>query len=313
MNLLVVIPCLNEESSLAGVIKAIPTSIPGIEVTKILVIDDGSTDQSAKVATDAGAMVKSHMFNLGVGQALHTALEFALSNKFDIMVNIDADGQFSPDQISNVVRPIIDGEAEFVTGSRFLEKKDIPHMSIVKQWGNGKMTNLINRLTRRRFTDVSCGFRAYSRQAMLKLNLHGQFTYTQETFLNLVFNNIKIVEVPIHVKYFPGRKSRVAGNLFQYAMRTSNIIFRTYRDYRPLRFFWSASFVTMVPALGFIGFLIGWRLFSGSFTPHIWSGFIGGTIFFVSMSLFIVGLIADMMGRSRRNQEEILYYLRKIS
>jgi hypothetical protein len=122
---------------------------------------------------------------------------------------------------------------------------------------------------------------------------------------------VKIAEVPIDVRYFPDRQSRVAGNILQYALRTSNIIFRTYRDYRPLRFFWSAAFVFMMPALGFAGFLLGWRAYSGEFSPHIWSGFVGGFLFFIATALFIIGLMADMMGRSRRNQEEILYYLKR--
>jgi glycosyltransferase involved in cell wall biosynthesis len=302
---------LNEEASLPHVLQRIPRAIAGVEAVEVLVVDDGSTDGSAGIARQHGAHVLSHMFNMGVGQAFHTALEYALEHGHDGMVSIDADGQFSPEQIPLVLDPILRGQAEFVTGSRFLNNRSIPHMSAVKRWGNARMTRLINRLTGQRFTDVSCGFRAYSRQALLRLNLHGQFTYTQETFLSLVFNNVKIAEVPIDVRYFPDRQSRVAGNILQYALRTSNIIFRTYRDYRPLRFFWSAAFVVMMPALGFAGFLLAWRVYSGEFSPHIWSGFVGGFLFFIATALFIIGLMADMMGRSRRNQEEILYYLKR--
>jgi glycosyltransferase involved in cell wall biosynthesis len=311
MNLLVVIPCLNEEATVGEVIRGIPRQIEGIDRVDVLVVDDGSTDRSRAVAEEAGAHVISHKRNLGVGQALQTAVAYALENDYDILTNIDADGQFNTQQIPLLVKPIIDDDADFVAGSRFMNDQPIEHMPPVKRWGNARMNQLISRLAGQTFCDVSCGFRAYSRHALCRLNLHNQFTYTQETFLNLAFNHVRILQVPIDVTYFPGRESRVANSIWKYAFRTSNIIFRTYRDYQPLRFFWTIGALVLFPALMLLAFFLGWRLFSGHFSPHIWAGFSGTALFFFATLFFIVGLIADMLARIRKNQEDVLYCLKR--
>lgn len=310
MNLLVVIPCLDEEATIAGVISRVPRSINGVDQVDVLVVDDGSTDQSRTVAEQAGAHVISHKRNLGVGQALQTAVAYAIDHDYDILTNIDADGQFDPAQIPLLVQPIIENQADFVVGSRFLDGKSIPHMPAIKRWGNMRMNRLISRLAGQEFSDVSCGFRAYSRHALCRLNLHNQFTYTQETFMNLAFNNVRIAEIPIAVTYFPDRKSRVANSIRQYAFRTASIIFRTYRDYKPLRFFCGIGSAILVPAFLLFSFFLGWRLYSGRFTPHIWAGFTSAALFFFAALFFIVGLITDMLTRIRKNQEDILYQMK---
>ena len=313
MRLLVMMPCLNEAATISNVIQAIPRKIRGIEKVDVVVINDGSTDDSEQVARQAGAEVISHKVNQGVGRAFQSGLNFALNNNYDMMVNIDSDGQFSPNDIPKLVNPILEGKAEFVTASRFLSGKVIPHMSSVKLWGNHKMSKLISKLANKSFTDVSCGFRAYSKETLMRLTLHGQFTYTQETFLDLAFKNIKMVEIPIDVKYFPDRQSRVARSILNYAYNTSLIIFRTYRDYQPLKFFWAIAAVFATPGVLLLSFLLSWYITQGSFTPHIWAGFLGGSLMAVSLLFFIVGIFADMLDRIRANQEEILYKLRKSS
>lgn len=313
MNLLLTLPCLNEAETIGTVISKIPRSIDQIDRIDILVVDDGSNDNSKQIASECGAFVISHNRNLGVGAALQTAVNFALEKKYDILVNMDADGQFDPLQIPALIRPILQGEADFVAGSRFSKDAPIPHMSAIKQWGNRRMNTLISRLACQNFSDVSCGFRAYSQYSLCRLNLHNQFTYTQETFLNLAFNNVRIAEVPIDVTYFPNRKSRVVKSIWQYAFRSLTILLRTYRDYKPLRFFWSIGGAIMVPASVLLIFFIAWRLYSGRFSPHIWAGFMGGSLFFFACSFFIIGLIADMSARLRKNQEDILFFLRSNS
>ena len=297
--------------TLAAVIARIPRNFAGVSQVDILVVDDGSTDDSAKVASQSGAYVISHRQNQGVGKSFQTALSYALAKKYDIMSNIDADGQFEPEEIAHLLAPILDGRAEFVSGSRFLGSGKIEHMSAIKRWGNSQMTGLINRLTGKQFTDVSCGFRAYSREAMLRLVLHGKFTYTQETFLNLAFLGLSIVEVPIQVKYFADRKSRVAGSILRYTINTSMIIFRTYRDFRPLRFFSGIAAFFLLTGTGFLGFLGIWWLTNSHFAPHIWSGFVGAALVFTSLIFFVLGLVADMFVRLQRNQEELLYLVKR--
>ncbi len=310
-RLLVAIPCLNEAATIAAVVSAIPRQIEGLADVQVLVVDDGSSDATAAEATGAGATVISHARNKGVGMAMRTAVEYALLHEFDLMVNIDGDGQFNPADIAKLVQPVLRGEADMVTASRFIDPALVPDMPKAKLWGNRMMSLLISFLVGERFYDVSCGFRGYNREGLLQLNLHGAFTYTQETFIDFAAKHMRILEVPIPVRYFADRKSRVAGNLFKYAARTAKIIFRGYRDYFPLRFFWFIALVLLVPGLGFAAMFITHFIATGKFTGYLFAGF--GSAFLIGFSLifFVAGFLADMLARIRMNQERVLYLLKK--
>jgi hypothetical protein len=173
------------------------------------------------------------------------------------------------------------------------------------------MSALINRLAGRSFHDVSCGFRAYSREALLQLNLHGRFTYTQEALHDQSRQQLRSLEVPIRVQYFPGRRSRVAGSLPRYTVKTLSTIIRFYRDYNPIPFFWTISGVCAVVAAGLGALLMNHYLQFGYFTGHIWAGFVGGFFALLSLVFFVVGLVADLLDRIRDNQERILYLLKR--
>lgn len=312
VHLVVIIPCLNEEPTIGEVISGIPMTIRGVDKTEVIVVDDGSSDATVRMAEEHGASVISHGKNLGVGAAFNTGISEAISRGCDIVVNMDGDGQFEPGDIPKLVAPILSGHADFVTASRFLEPGLIPEMPAVKKYGNKAMSGLISMLTRQKFYDVSCGFRAYSKEALLRLNLMGQFTYTQETFLDLAFKDLVIKEVPLEVK---GERefgtSRVAGSIGRYAFNTAKIIFRTFRDYKPLQFFGaiSATFFLCSLALGI--FFLGHYFYTGRFSGHLWAGFTSGFLFSMSIVFFAVGLLADMFVRIRKNQEKLLYYQKK--
>jgi glycosyltransferase involved in cell wall biosynthesis len=303
----VVIPALNEENQIGTVIEAIPDF-----ADFIVVVDDGSTDQTVKIAEEKGAMTISHKSNRGVGAAFNTGVKYVLDLQADIMVNIDADGQFNPGDIEKIVTPILEDDADFVTASRFIQKDYKPDMPWVKYLGNRFMSRFVSRLTHQKFHDVSCGFRAYSKETLQRINLFGDFTYTQETFIDLAFKNIEILEVPVHVK---GKrehgKSRVASNLFRYGFQTLKIIIRTFRDNKPFRLFGFMSLISFLVGLGFAIFLGIHYLTVGEFTPHKWAGFTAGFFFVVSLLLLLIGFVLDMFARMRRNQEEILFELKK--
>jgi glycosyltransferase involved in cell wall biosynthesis len=312
MKLVVIIPALNEESNIGDVIRRIPEHIDGVDNIQAIVIDDGSKDQTVQVAHHAGARVISHITNQGVGQSFQTGLKAALEAGADIMVNIDGDGQFLPEEIPLLIRPILQEKADFVPADRFADGngglKRPEYMPPIKFWGNQLMSSLVGRLAGRSFNDVSCGFRAYSREAMLQLNLTGRFTYTQESFLDLSFKRLRIQPMPVTINYFPDRRSRVATNLLKYAFQTLNIILRAYRDYRPLQFFF---FLGLVPfAIGIIGmiFMGIYFLNTGNFTPYKAVGFTSIYLFSLGLLLFITGFLADMFLRLRQNQERILYF-----
>ncbi len=315
MKLVILIPAFNEEDSIQQVINSVPKTIEGISEVLVLVVDDGSSDQTSSLAEQAGAIVVSHPQNRGVGAAFNTGLIKALELGADVMVNIDADGQFSATDIPVLIEPIIASKADFVSGDRFTDKNGHlvrpEYMSALKYWGNKQMSKLISLLTQKQFADVSCGFRAYSREAMLRMNLTRSFTYTQESFIDLANKDVDIKLIPVNVKYFEGRKSRVAGNLLKYMYRTINIISRAYRDYRPLRFF---SWLGLPPFLGGLGlglFSLYHYLTTGSITPYKSFAIVGIYLFTMGIVFWIVGLLADMFVRIRLHQEQLLYFEKK--
>lgn len=310
-RLLVAIPCLNESATIRSVVEDIPRKVPGVSQVDILVVDDGSVDATSSEAREGGATLISHGFNRGVGAAFQSAVAYAVAHRYDLMVNIDGDRQFNPLDIPKLVEPILAGEADMVTASRFVDSAFTPEMPLVKLVGNHMMSFLISRLVRRRFKDVSCGFRCYSRESLLRLNLHGAFTYTQETFLDFCAKDIRIIEVPIRVVYFPDRKSRVAGSILKYATSTAKIIFRGYRDYFPLRFFWGIAAAFFFPAV-LLAVLFFWHYLStGQFSGYLFAGFGAAFLTIMSLVFFVLGIVTDMLDRLRSNQDRILYLLKK--
>ncbi|MDH4187682.1 MAG: hypothetical protein OEV08_11840, partial [Nitrospira sp.] len=151
----------------------------------------------------------------------------------------------------------------------------------------------------------------YSREALLQLNLHGAFTYTQETFLDFAAKRLKILELAIPVVYFPERQSRVAGSIARYALNTAKIIFRGYRDYFPLRFFWGIASAFAVPGVVLALIFFGHYFITGVFTGYLFAGFLSAFLSVMATVFVVVGIVADMLDRIRTNQERILYHLRK--
>jgi glycosyltransferase involved in cell wall biosynthesis len=312
LHLVVVIPCLNEEQTVGRVVSGVPRDIEGIHSVEILVIDDGSTDETAARAREAGAEVFSHSSNEGLGASFRDACRIALSKGANVMVHIDGDGQFDPAAIPLLVEPVVSNRAHMVTASRFMVRDMIPEMTAIKHWGNRGVARIVWFLTGKRFSDVSCGFRAFSREALLRMNLFGDYTYTQETFLDLVFKGLAIVEVPVKVR---GTRqfgiSRVASSIPRYAVRSLQIMLRAFISYRPFTLFLSISCLFLAIGLAFLVFLLVHYLNSGAFSPHIWAGFVGGSFCFLGISSMITGLIGDMLVRIRLNQERIIYYLKR--
>ncbi len=315
MKLIILIPALNEAASIAGVVQSMPKQIEGVDQIEILVVDDGSKDDTAELARSAGATVISHPFNQGVGKAFNTGLAAALEMGADVMVNIDADGQFSPDDIPFLIAPIVEGNADFVSGDRFrsadgkLVRPD--YMSKIKFWGNQRMADLVGFITGNRYDDVSCGFRAYSKEALMRLNLTGKFTYTQESFLDLANKGMGIRTIPVDVTYFPDRKSRVAGSILKYMFQTAKIIFRAYRDYNPLKFFGLLGLIPLIIGLITGVFVLIHYFTTGAFSPYIFVAFGAVYLFTLGILLWVVGILADMFVRIRLNQEQLLYTEKK--
>ncbi len=310
MKLAIYMPALNEEEGIGEVIKSLPKKIEGIEEIKVLVVDDGSKDDTAKIAKESGADVVSHNVNKGVGSAFQSAVTYALEKEIDILVSIDADRQFNSEQIPDIIKPILKNEADMVTGNRF--GSGIPeNMPKSKYWGNKQMSRLISLISGQKFRDVSCGFRAYNREALMRLNLFGSFTYTQETILDMVYKGLRVVEFPVDVKYFKGRKSRVAGNILKYAINTSSIILKTLRDYKPMVFFGGLGGIAITAGVICEIFLFIHFFSKGTYYPFKTLGFVGLGFLIFGLLFLMLGLLAGMFNRVRMNQEKILYELKK--
>ncbi len=311
-TLVVIIPALNEEKTVASVIGNIPASLDGITNIKVVVVDDGSSDATAQLSAKNNAIVIRHAYSMGVGAAFQTGLKKALELGADYIVNIDADGQFNAQDIPKLLNPLLTSEADFVTASRFAKKEYMPDMPALKIWGNKWMVRIINTITSKNFTDVSCGFRAYSREAALRLTLFGRFTYTQESFIDLAFKGISMVEVPLKVR---GERefgtSRVASNLWKYGIKSATIIFRAARDYLPFYFIGVPGLIIL--ALGIIAgiFVAAHWFITGQTYPYRSLVTGSGILTIIGFLLLFISFIADMIHRNRMLLEDLLYIARK--
>lgn len=313
MKLLIALPCFNEADHIASVLRSIPETFAGVDERRLLVIDDGSADDTAALALAAGAMVVRHKRNKGLGQAFRSAVDYAIDHGFDLMVNMDGDGQFDPGDIQRLIGPILAQQADFVTGTRFTGGDRIEHMPLVKRWGNRRMNHLVSSLCGQSFSDVSCGFRAYSRDTLLMINFYGKFTYTQESFVFFKFQNIAMAEAPISVRYFPERKSRVAGSIWTYFKRTMGILTGLMRDYYPMRFFGMLGGLFLVPSVVFgLMFLIHY-LRVGYFSGYLFAGLIAAFCLLIAVLMFSFGVAMESMVRINRNDNRILYQQRRLA
>ena len=247
-KLIVMIPAYNEEQQVGNVIKEIPRNL--VDETEIVVINDGSRDLTKDVAKKAGAQVVSFAGNRGLVSAFNAGLKYALSQKADIIVNIDADGQQNPDDIGRLIKPILEGKADVVIGSRFLTKKN--HKSTIKYFGNIMFSKLISVMIRKRITDAQSGFRAFTREVAERLYIRKGKTYTQQMIIQADYYHFKIVEIPIVVRERLHGKSRLIKSPFSFAYRAGNLLMSVFAVYYPLKFFGSTGFILIL-----LGLLIG--------------------------------------------------------
>jgi len=308
MKLVVMIPAYNEEKTVGSVVREIPDQISGVESTEILVVNDGSTDETVRAAKRAGAhKILSHKTNLGLGVSFRDGIKCALGMGADLIVNIDADGQFNPKDILPLVEPILKGEADFVTATRFLKKDVHLRMPWIKKIGNSVFTRIVSRLTNQELTDTQCGFRAYSKEAALRLNIFGDFTYTQEVFLDLINKGLRVKEIPVRVKERKGQ-SKVVKHWYTYGLNALIIIIRTFRDYKPLTFFGTIGLVTLLPGVAIGLFMVfHWFIYRRT-SPYTSLLYVVVTLVVLGILFIVLALIADMVGRQRKIEEELLYY-----
>lgn len=307
--------CKNEEQTIGELIDRLPTTIDGIDELDVIVLSDGSTDQTAQVAREHGAIVIEGRTQRRLAFRFQEAIDLALQRGADIAVNIDGDLQFRPEDVPLFVAPIIAGDADFVAADRFTDpatgqRRRPDNMPLGKFYANRLGARIVGSLSGERFADVTCGFRSYNRRAMLALNINSKYTYTQESFQLLAYNRLDIISLPVDVTYFQGRKSRVVTNFWQFLANSAVNILRAFRDFAPLRFFAMLGIPPFVVGLTSTAFVGTHWLRTDKTSPYTSLGILGVYLFSLGLLIFVVGLLADMLGRSSRNQEKILSELK---
>lgn len=309
MKVIITIPAYNEEETIAGVIREIPRDIAPIDAVEILVINDGSTDTTVSEAEKAGAdKIISFKQNRGLAQAFRTGLEIALGRNADIIVNIDADGQYNGREIPKLIEPILKDRADIVLGDRQIDV--LGHMPRGKKLGNKLATWVTRKVTGLPIKDAQTGFRAFTREAALRMNLTSNYTYVQETLIQAANKNLTVEQIPIEFREREG-KSRLIASLFGYAKSAGNTIVRSYRDYQPFK-----VFTVMGIAIIVIGLIPGFRVLihyfaTGMVTPYLPSAVLTTVLIIVGLQVIVLGWLADMLKTQRMLEEEILYWLKK--
>lgn len=307
-KIIAVLPALNEEKTIGDVLDKILNLEFDNAVIDAVVVDDGSEDATARIALAKGAKVISHGRNRGVGAAFRSGVQEAVLQGADLLVNIDSDGQFDPRYIPDLVKPIIEGNADFVTASRFIDGNNV-RMPAIKKWGNHQIARLVSSLTGQRICDVSCGFRAYSKRALLNLNLIGDFTYTHETILTLAFKGFNIMEVPVPVRGTRKfGKSRVANNIFRYALQATMIILRSFRDHKPMLLFGVPGIILAIVGFALLGLFLTWSTLRGEWFPKS-AAFTSAFCILSAIVFFLIALITDMFTRIRVQIDNLMQFV----
>jgi len=308
MKLVITIPAYNEESTIGKVIEEIPKKIKKIKKIKVLVIDDGSLDETSKIAKKHKATILRNKENMGLATTFKRGMEKALEMGADIIVNTDADMQYNQKQISALIQPILDGEADIVLGSRF--RGTIEYMPLRKKLGNRISSWVVRRVSGLSVSDAQTGFRAFSREAALRTNIQSKYTYTQETIIQAAAHKLIIKEIPIDFRKREG-KSRLISSMFGYAKRVSTTMIIGYLNHKPLKIFLSVGLVFFL-----IGFALGIRILThflttGLVSPYIPTAILTAILLIFGFQIIMIGLLAEMIKYKRIVSEEILYRMKR--
>src|SRR3989338_2229101 len=295
--IIITIPAFNEEKTLGQVLDDINKVMKDLSYDhKILVVDDGSTDNTSLVAKNHGAAVFAHPKNYGLAETFKTEIEQCLKIGAEIIVHIDADGQYHARDITRLIEEVKKGN-DLVLGSRF--KGNIEYMPFINKIGNRAFSAVISGITKTKITDAQTGLRAFSQEVAKKVGITSNFTYTQEQIIRAIKLKFKVKEIPVD---FARRKdkSRLFGHPFSYAIKAGLTILRIYRDYEPLKFF---TFIG--GSLFGTGFLIGiWLLYlflSSGAIRHIPSAILSMLFIVIGIQILIFGFLADMIKNKRIN------------
>lgn len=309
MKLIIQIPCYNEAATLTTTLNDLPKHIDGIDEIEYLIINDGSTDKTVEVATNWGVHhVVSFTQNKGLAKGFTAGMDACLKYGADIIVNTDADNQYCGADIEKLIQPILNGTADIVIGERPIDQTQ--HFSFLKKKLQRLGSWVVRRASKTSIPDAPSGFRAFSREAALRINVINEYTYTLETIVQAGRNKIATTSVPIRTN--PDlRKSRLAHSTFDYIKRSMLTILRAFLMYKPL-----FVFTCIAVLFGFLGLLLSIRylifVFQGSGGGHIQSVILAMLLIIVAVQSFMMGLQADIMSANRKLLEDIQYRIKKL-
>ena len=308
-RLVVQIPAKDEAQHIGPVIGEIPRRIAGISEILVIVIDDGSIDDTAAIAKQVGAdYVLHHVSNRGLAAAYRTGLDAALKIGADIVVNLDADGQYDPKEIPRLIQPILAGKSDVVVGDR--KPRDIQHFSPLKRWLQVIGSWTVRRISGATVPDAASGFRALSREAALRTNVLTDYTYTLETIIQAGAERTAISSVTVSTRPTE-RESRLVRGIWSYVQLSMLTLLRTYAMYSPLKVFITAgALIGLVGLFGIIRFL--YFAATGDSAGHIQSLVISGALLVLGFQVGMIGLLADLIAANRRLLQDVLYRLRRL-
>jgi len=309
VKLVVQIPCYNEEETLPVTLMDIPRTFRGVDEVEILIIDDGSVDKTVDVAMQEGVnhivRLRSHK---GLAEGFSAGIDACLQLGADIIVNTDADNQYQGKDIQKLIDPIISGEADMVVGDRNID--EIRHFSFIKRRLQRLGSWLVRQVSGTRIPDVTSGFRAFSRDAALRLNVISRFTYTLETIIQAGKKNMAVTHVPVRTNE-KLRPSRLFSSIPSYIKRSLATIVNIYTLYEPLKIF-----LYIGGTIFGVGFIIALRFlyfyFIQNTAGHVQSLILSAIFMMIGFQVIILGLVANLIGSNRRLLEDALYRIKKI-
>jgi len=309
MKLIIQIPCYNEEETLEIALNCLPKQIDGIDEIEYLIIDDGCKDRTVEVARNWGVNhVVSFTRNKGLAKGFMAGLDACLRNGADIIVNTDADNQYCADDIPKLIKPILNREADIVIGERPIDETE--HFSWLKKKLQHFGSWVVRKASNTDIPDAPSGFRAFSRDAAMRINVINDYTYTLETIVQAGRNRMAIMSVPIRTN--PElRQSRLFHSMFGYIKKSILTIFRALMMYKPLYCF---TMVAMVPSI--IGLITGLRFLvffvNGQGAGHVQSLLLACTLLIIGFVTFVIGMLADVISANRKILEDTQYHVKRM-
>lgn len=304
MKVIIQIPCLNEEATLPAVMATMPKHIAGVDSVEYLIIDDGSTDNTVEVAKKLGVHhVVTHTKRMGLARSFRDGVNRALELGADIVVNTDGDNQYPQERIPDLVKPILDGRADIVIADRQTSK--IAHFSPLKKLLQRFGSWIVNKAAGTNIPDAASGFRAYSKSALLRINIVTQFSYCMETTIQAGNKHIPIVSVPVTTNP-KTRESRLFNSMWEHIYKSMSAIVRAYIMYRPIAVFATLGSVMLVlGSIPFVRYLILWAT-EGNPSSHLQSLLLGVVFLFGAFLCLALSVIADTIRTNRILIEETL-------